>query len=201
MTDKTELTTTLSEIRSHGPCEPGFAKIRDHFGVSPADAKTHDEPFPIALLLETNGLNDTLWVTARVAPEAITRFLIRRVNSALNSLYALGGDYSCEVEAIETVVSLLRRKLAGENVKNELRNAADAAADAAANATVDAARAAAYAADAAARAARAAADATTHTAADARARAAADAVAYAARAAADAVARGDLIAALKGDLT
>ena len=177
MTDKTELTTTLAEIRSHGPCESGFAKIRDHLGVSPADAKTHDEPFPIALLLETNGLNDALWVTAHVALEAITRFLLRLVNSALNSLRTLDGDHSREVEAVETVVSLLHRKLAGEDVRAELCDAADA--------VVDAANSAAYAAYAAA---ADAANAVADTAADAADAARADS-------------RDDLIAALKGDLT
>lgn len=65
----TQITTTLAAIRAAGPCEDGFAKIRDHLGVSPAAAKTHDEPFAVALLLETNSLADTLWVLDNVTQE------------------------------------------------------------------------------------------------------------------------------------
>lgn len=122
------LTTTLAEIRSHGPCDKGFAKIRDHFGVSAAEAKTHSKPFPIALLILTNGITDTLWVAAHVAPNTITRFVIRRLDdgehSALKTLRRLDGEFTQQIEAVETIVSLLRRKLAGEDVREELRAAA-----------------------------------------------------------------------------
>jgi hypothetical protein len=60
------ITTTLADIRAADPCSDGFAKIRDHLGVSPADAKENHEPFPVALLLETNDLGDTLWVLDNV---------------------------------------------------------------------------------------------------------------------------------------
>jgi len=160
------LTTTLSEIRKHGPCEDGFAKIRTHLGVSAADAKTHDVPFPVALLLETNGLNDTLWVFDRVAPQPMKdAFLIRRLDtgdySALKSLRInpvdAGWWRDCEA-AIVRVADLLRMRIDGEDVAKEMSAAAYAA---------YAARTAAYAAadaDYAARAAEAArgsADAAT----------------------------------------
>jgi hypothetical protein len=60
------ITTTLADIRAADPCSNGFAKIRDHLGVSPADAKENHEPFPVALLLETNDLGDALWVLDNV---------------------------------------------------------------------------------------------------------------------------------------
>jgi hypothetical protein len=60
------ITTTLADIRAADPYSDGFAKIRDHLGVSPADAKENHEPFPVALLLETNDLGDTLWVLDNV---------------------------------------------------------------------------------------------------------------------------------------
>jgi hypothetical protein len=60
------ITTTLADIRAADPCSDGFAKIRDHLGVSPADAKENHEPFPVALLLETNDLGDALWVLDNV---------------------------------------------------------------------------------------------------------------------------------------
>ena len=145
------LIATLAEIRKHGPCEDGFAKIRNHLGVSAHEAKTHDVPFPVALLLETNGLDDTLWVFDRVASQSMKdAFLIRRLDtgdySALKSLRInpVDADWwrDCEA-AIVRVADLLRRRIDGEDVAKEMSaaNAADAAADAAA-----------YAADAAARA-------------------------------------------------
>jgi hypothetical protein len=117
-------------------------------------------------------------------------FLIARLrtgeHSALKSLAKLDGDWTQQREAIERVVALLHRRIAGENVVAEMKNAA-AAARVAADAAADAAAyaAAAAAADSADRAAYAA-----YAAADA-ARVAADAAAYAA-------ARNDLIAALQG---
>lgn len=187
-------TTTLAEIRSHGPCEDGFAKIRGHLGVSPADAKTHSEPFPVALLLETNGLDDALWVTAHVAPDALTRFLIRRLDdgdhSALKILRALDMDYSQKIAAVEAVVYSLRRKLAGEDVYEELITAKAAARDARA---AYAARAAAYGTELVASTARATAYAAAYTT-----------VAYTAAATARprpsrAAAVADLIAALRAE--
>ena len=192
------LTTTLAEIRKHGPCEDGFAKIRNHLGVSAHEAKTHDVPFPVALLLETNGLDDTLWVFDRVAPQSMKdAFLIRRLDdgdySALKSLRLnpVDADWwrDCEA-AIVRVADLLRRRIDGEDVAKEM-SAAAYAARAAAYAT---AYAAAYAA---ARAAADAAYAAARAAADA-AYAAAYATADAAYAAADAASMADLIAVMEG---
>ena len=175
------LMTTLAEIRSHNPCEDGFAKIRDHLGVSAAEAKTHDTPFPVALLLETNDLDDTLWVFDRVAPRnMIDAFLIRRLDegdhSALKTLHSLDGDWSTQIKAVEAVVALLHRRIAGENVDQEMIAAANAANDAAiaayaaaaGNDAADAANSAAYAAAHAAVAFRAA-NATARGAYDAAA--------------------------------
>lgn len=196
------LTTTLAEIRKHGPCEDGFAKIRNHLGVSAAEAKTHDKPFPLSLLLETNGLDDTLWVFDRVAPQSMKdAFLIRRLDtgdySALKSLRLnpVDADWwrNCEA-AIVRVVDLLQRRIAGEDVAEEM-----IAARAAADAARAAARAAYDAASAAADDAYAAAYAAASAAADAAAYAAyaAYAAAYAADAA-DAAAKADLIAVMEG---
>ena len=144
------LTTTLAEIRSHNPCAEGFEKIRDYLGVSSADAKTHNEPVPVWLLLATNGFDDTMWVFERVAPQkAKDDFLIRRLDtgeySALKSLRAnpFDADWwrNCE-KAIVDVVALLKRRMAGDDVAQEVKDAAEAAraaADAAARADLMAA--------------------------------------------------------------
>ena len=125
-------------------------------------------------------------------------FLIRRLStgdySVLDSLRKNQVDSGwwrdCE-GAVTTVVDLLHRRIAGEDVTEEMeeaicaaRAAAYEASDAAAYAAADAVRAAANAA------AYEAADATAYAAA------AADATAYAAACAARAAARADLIAAL-----
>ena len=55
---KTLLTTTLTAIRAARPCEGGWAKLLGHLGKTRAD----DEPLPLTVILDSNGLDDTLWV-------------------------------------------------------------------------------------------------------------------------------------------
>ena len=52
------LTTTLTAIRAARPCEEGWAKLLGHLGKTRAD----DEPLPLTVILDSNGLDDTLWV-------------------------------------------------------------------------------------------------------------------------------------------
>jgi hypothetical protein len=122
------ITTTLSEIRSHEPRDDRFAKLQNHFGVSPAEAKTHDVPFPLALLLETNDIWDALWVFNKVAPQRVKDdFMIRRLDTGEHSAIKLlrrnpvDADWwrDCE-KAILDVVALLRRRMAGEAVEFEM---------------------------------------------------------------------------------
>ena len=49
--------TTLRKIRSHSPCADGWAKLLRHLGKTAPD----DEPLPITTILDSNGLDDTLW--------------------------------------------------------------------------------------------------------------------------------------------
>jgi hypothetical protein len=173
------ITTTLADIRAADPCSDGFAKIRDHLGVSPADAKENHEPFPVALLLETNDLGDTLWVLDNVIG-----------NKRLCRLFA--------ADCAESVLPIFERHRPDDdrprhaisvgrdpNSTDAARAAAGAAAWAAWAAAWDAAGDAAWAAaGAAARAAAGAAAGDAARAAGAAARAAAwDAAGDAARAA------------------
>ena len=59
-----ELTTTLSAIRAHSPCESGWRKLLAHLGKTAAD----DEPLPFETILDSNGLDDALWC-CRAAPQ------------------------------------------------------------------------------------------------------------------------------------
>lgn len=50
------ITTTLNKIRAYHPCEYGWRKLLKHLGKTQAD----DEPLPLLIILDSNGLNDTL---------------------------------------------------------------------------------------------------------------------------------------------
>ena len=60
-----ENTTTLSRIRDAKPCEDGWAKLLKHLGKTKAD----DEPLELLTVLESNGLDDALWVLSYAMPD------------------------------------------------------------------------------------------------------------------------------------
>ena len=49
--------TTLNKIRSRGPCVNGWEKLLTHLGKTKAD----DEPLDLLTILDSNGIDDTLW--------------------------------------------------------------------------------------------------------------------------------------------
>ena len=49
--------TTLNKIRSHSPCVGGWENLLTHLGKTKAD----DEPLDLLTILDSNGLDDTLW--------------------------------------------------------------------------------------------------------------------------------------------
>ena len=51
------MNTTLNLIRSHSPCQEGWEKLLKHLGKTKAD----DEPLPLRVILESNGLDHALW--------------------------------------------------------------------------------------------------------------------------------------------
>jgi hypothetical protein len=56
--------TTLNRIREDGPCTDGWQKLLKHLNKTAAD----DEPLALLTVLESNGLDDTLWCL-RSVPE------------------------------------------------------------------------------------------------------------------------------------
>lgn len=56
--------TTLNRIRACSPCEQGWKKLLNNLGKTQAD----DELLPMATILDSNGLDDTLWCL-RSCPE------------------------------------------------------------------------------------------------------------------------------------
>lgn len=49
--------TTLNKIKSHSPCEDGWKKLLNHLNKTEAD----DEVLELCTILESNGLDDTIW--------------------------------------------------------------------------------------------------------------------------------------------
>jgi hypothetical protein len=49
--------TTLNKIKEHSPCEDGWKKLLNHLNKTQSD----DEPLELRTILESNGLNDTIW--------------------------------------------------------------------------------------------------------------------------------------------
>jgi hypothetical protein len=64
MDDQMTYRVTLDEIRANRPCKDGWEKLLKSKGKTVAD----DEPFPLADVLESNGLDDALW-----CPRALDR--------------------------------------------------------------------------------------------------------------------------------
>ena len=59
-----KIETTLNKIRAHSPCKEGWEKLLKHLGKTQAD----DEPLPLLTILDSNGLDDTLYCL-RTVPE------------------------------------------------------------------------------------------------------------------------------------
>ena len=51
------ITTTLRKIRQHSPCSEGWRTLLSSLGKTGAD----DDPLPLVTILQSNGLDDTLW--------------------------------------------------------------------------------------------------------------------------------------------
>ncbi len=163
-------TTTLSRIRDEEPCHEGWEKLLAHLGKTKAD----DEPLQLMTVLDSNRLDDALWVLSYAMPDDR---LARHFQAwcAEQVLHIFEAERPTDTR-VRDQIAMLRN----DEATAAARDAAWAAAWAAAR---DAARAAAR--DAARDAARAAARAAARSAAWAAARAAAQDAAWdAARAAA-----------------
>ena len=49
--------TTLNKIKYHSPCKDGWEKLLNHLNKTQSD----DEPLELRTILESNGLDDTIW--------------------------------------------------------------------------------------------------------------------------------------------
>ncbi len=171
-------TTTLAAIRAASPCEEGWRKLLGTLGKTSAD----DEPLDLLTVLDSNGLDDALWVLSYAMPDDR---LARHFHAwcAEQVLHLFEAERPNDTR-VRDQIAMLRNDEADDAARAAARAAAWAAAWAAAgDAAGDAARAAARAAawdaawdsarDAAWAAARAAAGDAARDAAWAAARAAA----------------------------
>ena len=144
--------TTLNKIRAHSPCEEGWEKLLKHLGKTKAD----NEPLPLLTILESNGMDDTLWCL-RSVPEHDKEWRLYAIWCAWQVQHLMTDPRS--LAALDVTEAFAD----GQATAEEL----DAARDAAWAAAGDAAGAAAWAAagDAAWAAARAAAGAAAWAAA------------------------------------
>ena len=149
--------TTLNKIRSNSPCKSGWAKLMRHLGKTEAD----DVELSLLTILESNGLEDTLWCLRAVDGfEKEKRLMAVAFAREVQHLMA-------DPRSIEAL-HVAERFANGEATEEELNAARDAAYNAASAAYAPyaayaAARAAAH--DAALAAAYAAAYAASHAAA------------------------------------
>ena len=162
-------TTTLAAIRAASPCESGWKKLLAALGKTKAD----DEPLDLLTVLDSNGLDDALWVMSYAMPDdrLARHFQAWCAEQVLHIFEAVRPDD----RRVRDQIEMLRRDDATKAERDAARDAAWAAADAARDAADAAEAARASARDAARVAARASAMDAARDAAWASARDAAEA--------------------------
>ena len=177
--------TTLNKIREHNPCKDGWETLLKHLGKTKPD----DEPLPLLTILDSNGLDDTLWCFRAVDGFEKEKLLLS-VTYARDVEHLMPAESKKAFDVFERYANGLATQEEFEDTRaaaaatRAAAYAAARAADACAAADADASWAVAHAASAA-HAAWSAAAAPWSAAADAAAHAAAatDDNDYAARAA------------------
>ena len=147
-------TTTLAAIRAASPCESGWKKLLAALGKTKAD----NEPLDLLTVLNSNGLDDALWVMSFAMPDdrLVRHFQAWCAEQVLHIFEAVRPDD----RRVRDQIEMLRRDDATKAERDAARDAARAAAR-------DAADAARVAADASARDAAEAAWASAEAAAGA----------------------------------
>ena len=120
-------TTTLAAIRAASPCESGWKKLLAALGKTKAD----NEPLDLLTVLNSNGLDDALWVMSFAMPDdrLVRHFRAWCAEQVLHIFEAVRPDD----RRVRDQIEMLRR----DDATKAERDAADAAARASAR---DAAR-------------------------------------------------------------
>ena len=132
-------TTTLAAIRAASPCEPGWKKLLAALGKTKAD----DEPLDLLTVLNSNGLDDALWVMSFAMPDArlARHFQAWCAEQVLHIFEAVRPDD----RRVRDQIEMLRRDDATKAERDAARTAAmDAARTAERTAAMDAERTAAW---------------------------------------------------------
>ncbi|AUG84886.1 hypothetical protein Athena1_0028 [Vibrio phage Athena1] len=142
-TEESEMiTVTLQQIKYSHPCKDGWKKVLKANGGVNAD---FDRPFPLVSILDSNDLDDTLWVISNVPEMGEHDDVWRKFSSwcALQNIdkiskYCSDEDYKLIVNWLETNAPDLR-----ESAESAAWSAACSAARSAARSACSAARSAA----------------------------------------------------------
>lgn len=147
-------TTTLAAIRKADPCHDGWTKLLKHLGKSKAD----DEPLDLLTVLNSNGIDDALWVLSYAMPDDR---LARHFQAwcAEQVLHVFEAEHPDDTR-VRDQIAMLRNDSASDSERAASRAAALAAAFAASRAAVLAAALAASRAASRAAARHAALDAS-----------------------------------------
>lgn len=121
--------TTLNRIREHSPCASGWSKLLAHLGKTSAD----DEPLPMTVILDSNGLDDALWCL-RCEPQHARAYRLYAVWCANQVRHLMSDQRSLNAPDVA------ERHANGQASDSELAAAWDAAMVAAVDAARDAAR-------------------------------------------------------------
>ena len=99
------LTTTFALLHKHDACMKGYEKLAKHLG---GVRKYGDRPIPLAVVLDSNGLNDTLWCLRAVEQDWLTvvRPLLRQyLADLLEHILSRAGQHEA---LVQTEIKLLR---------------------------------------------------------------------------------------------
>jgi hypothetical protein len=132
-------TTTLERIRAADPCKDGWTRLLAHLGKTKAD----DEPLDLMTVLNSNGLDDAIWVLSYAMPDnRLTRHF--QAWCAEQVLHLYEEEYPDDPR-VRDQINMLRNDDATDAARDAAWGAAQAAARAAARAEARAeARAAAW---------------------------------------------------------
>jgi hypothetical protein len=126
-------TTTLAAIRAASPCEDGWRKLLGALGKTSAD----DEPLDLLTVLDSNGLDDALWVLSYAMPDdrLARHFQAWCADQVLHLFEAECPDDT----RVRDQIAMLRNDEADDAARAAAWDAARAAAEAAARAAAEAA--------------------------------------------------------------
>ena len=121
MTMAYKSTTTLAAIRAASPCESGWKKLLAALGKTKADS----EPLDLLTVLNSNGLDDALWVMSFAMPDArlARHFQAWCAEQVLHIFEAVRPDD----RRVRDQIEMLRRDDATKAERDAARTAWDAA--------------------------------------------------------------------------